>query len=91
MWTKKAPERNGYYWVTQKNQLTEKEYTHPVRVYTSSSRSKKPDTVFSDGEYYDINDKIFIEWYSEQIPMPAQVVPGPKLKVTKRTIIERKS
>ncbi len=91
MWTKKAPEKNGYYWVTEKVQTSEKEYTHPVHIGTSDSKSNKPDIVISDGLIFDINDERFIEWYHEQIPIPAKVVPGPKLKVRKITIIERKS
>jgi len=68
MWTKNKPTKDGYYWVTSVGQLTGRDYTHPVKVSGT--------TVFSDGENFSIDSDMFLEWYTEPIPMPAKVVRG---------------
>jgi len=70
MWTKEKPKKEGYYWVQSIGVLFKKEYTHPVRVYCSK-KGGKIDTVFSDGENFSIDSDMFIQWYSEEIAMPA--------------------
>ena len=70
-WSKNIPKIEGYYWVKAKGQLTGKDYVHPVHLYKSNGQFKEPNTVFSDGENFSVNNDMFIEWYSEQIAMPA--------------------
>ena len=69
MWTKEVPKKEGYYWVQSVGSLLGKDYIHPVHVY-SSKKDGEVDTVFSDGENFSINSDMFVQWYSEQIPMP---------------------
>jgi hypothetical protein len=70
MWTKEKPKEEGYYWVQSVGVLSGKDYVRPVHVY-SSKRGGKIDTVFSDGENFSLDSDMFVQWYSEQIPMPA--------------------
>jgi hypothetical protein len=72
MWNKNLPTKEGYYWVEERGCLTGKSYVHPVRIY-SSKVGGTVDTVFSDGENFSINSDMFINWFSEQIAMPAKV------------------
>ena len=51
------------------------DYVHPVLIY-SLKRDGIVDTVFSDGKNFSINSDMFVEWYSEQIAMPAIVLLG---------------
>jgi hypothetical protein len=69
MWNKNPPIKEGYYWVCSKGQLSDKEYTHPVHVY-SSKKNGIIDTVFSDGENFSLKSDRFILWYSKEIAMP---------------------
>lgn len=72
MWTKKHPKEEGYYWVKAQGPLSGNTYVHPVHVY-SSKNNNIVDTVFSDGENFNIDSDMFIEWYSESIVMPALI------------------
>jgi hypothetical protein len=85
MWTKEKPTKEGYYWVCSKGQLSDKEYTHPVHVY-SSKKNGIIDIVFSDGENFNIKSDMFIQWFSEQILMPAKVVEEPRMAIRKGKI-----
>jgi hypothetical protein len=71
MWTKEAPKKPGYYWATMRGELTGKEYTKPVHVY-STHRDGIVDIAFSDGDGFSIDSDMFIEWFSEEIAMPAK-------------------
>jgi hypothetical protein len=70
MWTKNPPTKEGYYWVESRAILSDKSYVHPVHVY-SSKKNGAVDTVFSDGENFSIKSGMFIQWYPEEIAMPA--------------------
>lgn len=70
-WLKQHPKVEGFYWVRAQGQLTVKDYVHPVRVY-SSKKNSIVDTIFSDGENFSIDSDMFVEWYPEQIAMPAK-------------------
>jgi len=72
MWTKEVPKKEGYYWVQSVGALSGKNYTHPVHVYCSK-KDGKVDTVFSDGENFSIDSDMYVQWYSEEIAMPAIV------------------
>lgn len=72
MWTKNKPDKPGYYWVCVLGELSGKEYVHPVHVYSSKGKVSPVDMVFSDGDIFSIDSDKFVEWYSEQIAMPAK-------------------
>lgn len=71
MWSKEKPTKEGYYWVEARGALTGKSYVHPVHVYCSK-KNGPVDTIFSDGENFSINTSdMFVQWWSEEIAMPA--------------------
>lgn len=62
MWSKKAPTKDGWYWVDTNGHCD----VYPVRV--------EGDKALWDGGWHDIDE--FAEWYSEPIAMPAKPYKG---------------
>ena len=83
MWKKEPPKKSGYYWVKQQGALSDKIFVHPVHIYNMKNEDihKPSTTVFSDGENFSIKNERFLEWWNEEIPMPA--IPRPDLPVFK--------
>ena len=71
-WKKSIPAEEGYYWVKAAGELTGKIFKHVVHTYSSCPHQDQPDTVFWDGENFDIKSSSFKEWWDVPIEEPPE-------------------